>query len=157
MVYVVEHGSIGSLGKSLQESGVQNVTVTSVTFSGTQNGLRIKSWGRPSNGFARNILFEHATMSNVQNPIIIDQNYCPGDKDCPGQNSGVRISDVTYQDIRGTSATPVAVKFDCSPGYPCVGIRLENVKLTYMNEPAAASCAHAGGTTSGFVQPESCL
>ncbi|KAJ4723338.1 Polygalacturonase [Melia azedarach] len=104
------HGiSIGSLGKDANEAGVQNVTVTTATFTGSQNGLRITSWGRPSTGFARNILFQHAVMNNVQNPIIIDQHYCPDDKGCPGQVSGVQISDVTYQDIHGTSATEVAV------------------------------------------------
>lgn len=77
--------SIGSLGKDLKEAGVQNVTVKTASFRNTQNGLRIKSWGRPSSGFARNILFQHAVMTNVQNPIVIDQNYCPDNKGCPGQ------------------------------------------------------------------------
>jgi polygalacturonase len=149
--------SIGSLGKELNEDGVQNVTVTTATFTGTQNGVRIKSWGRASNGFARNILFQHAVMVNVQNPILIDQNYCPDNKGCPGQDSGVKISDVTYQDIHGSSATEVAVKFDCSSENPCSNIRLENVKLTYQNQVAEASCTHAAGTTSGFVQPTGCL
>ncbi|KAJ9173938.1 hypothetical protein P3X46_017021 [Hevea brasiliensis] len=152
------HGiSIGSLGKDLQEPGVQNVTVKSVAFTGTQNGLRIKSWGRPSSGFARNILFQHAIMTNVQNPMVIDQNYCPDNNNCPGQESGVKISDVTYQDIHGTSATQVAVKFDCSKKNPCTGIKLENVKLTYMNQPADASCNNADGNASGIVLPSSCL
>ncbi|KAG8650868.1 polygalacturonase-like [Manihot esculenta] len=152
------HGiSIGSLGKDLKEPGVQNVTVKSVTFTDTQNGLRIKSWGRPSSGFVRNVLFQHATMTNVQNPIVIDQNYCPDNKNCPGQQSGVKISDVTYQDIQGTSATEMAVKFDCSKKKPCTGIKLEDVKLTYKNQPADASCNNADGTASGFVQPSSCL
>lgn len=75
--------SIGSLGKNLKEDGVQNVTVRSATFKGTQNGLRIKSWGQPSSGFARNIVFQHAVMSNVQNPIIINQHYCPDHEGCP--------------------------------------------------------------------------
>lgn len=66
---------------------MQNVTVKTVTFTGTENGVRIKSWGRPSNGFARHILFQHATMVNVQNPILIDQNYCPNQKNCTGQVS----------------------------------------------------------------------
>ncbi|BBH02336.1 Pectin lyase-like superfamily protein [Prunus dulcis] len=150
------HGiSIGSLGKDQQEAGVQNVTVKTVTFTGTQNGLRIKSWGRPSTGFARNILFQHAVMINVQNPIVIDQNYCPEKKGV--LVSGVRISDVTYQDIHGSSATEVAVKFDCSSKYPCSKIRLENVKLTYKNQVAVATCSHAGGTAAGMVQPTSCL
>ncbi|KAI5557918.1 hypothetical protein BDE02_17G003900 [Populus trichocarpa] len=152
------HGiSIGSLGKESQEAGVQNVTVKTTTFTGTENGLRIKSWGRPSNGFARDILFQHAVMNNVQNPIVIDQNYCPGEKNCPGQVSGVKISDVTYQDIHGSSATEVAVKFDCSKKYPCTGIKLEDVKLTYKNQPAEASCSNAGGVASGLVQPTSCV
>ncbi|XWS55440.1 hypothetical protein CRYUN_Cryun09bG0000600 [Craigia yunnanensis] len=152
------HGiSIGSLGKDQNEAGVQNVTVKTATFIGTQNGVRIKSWARPSNGFARNIVFQHVVMKNVQNPIVIDQNYCPGNKNCPGQVSGVKVSDVTYQDIHGTSATEVAVKFDCSSKYPCTGIRLEEVKLTYKNEAAEASCNHAGGTASGYIQPTSCL
>ncbi|KNA24555.1 hypothetical protein SOVF_014580, partial [Spinacia oleracea] len=80
------HGiSIGSLGKELNEAGVVNVTVKSCSFTGTENGVRIKSWGRPSNGFVRNVLFQHLTMVNAQNPIIIDQNYCPDERGCPGK------------------------------------------------------------------------
>jgi polygalacturonase len=149
--------SIGSLGKDLKEAGVQNVTVKATTFTGTQNGVRIKTWGRASNGFARNILFQHAFMVNVQNPIIIDQNYCPDSKGCPRQVSGVKISDVTYQDIHGSSATQVAVKFDCSSRNPCSKIKLENVKLTYQNQAAKSLCNHAAGAASGVVQPTSCL
>ncbi|KAK1379418.1 polygalacturonase-like [Heracleum sosnowskyi] len=152
------HGiSIGSLGKDLKEPGVENVTVKTVTFSGTQNGARIKTWGRPSSGFARNILFQHITMKNVKNPLVIDQNYCPNKRDCPGQISGVKISDVTYQDIHGTSAADIAVKFDCSKENPCDGIKLEKVKLTYRNQPAEAFCSNAAGTASGIVVPSSCL
>ncbi|KAF3451086.1 hypothetical protein FNV43_RR07175 [Rhamnella rubrinervis] len=152
------HGiSIGSLGKNSQEAGVQNVTVKTATFTGSQNGVRIKSWGRPSTGFARNILFQHVVMVNVENPIVIDQNYCPDNEGCPGQVSGVKISDVTYQDIHGTSATPVAVKFDCSSKFPCTRIQMEDVKLTYKNQPAQSSCSHAAGSASGFVQPTTCF
>ncbi|KAE9597327.1 hypothetical protein Lal_00007398 [Lupinus albus] len=152
------HGiSIGSLGKNLNEAGVQNVTVKTVTFTGTQNGVRIKSWGKPSNGFVRNVLFQNAIMVYVQNPVVIDQNYCPGNKNCPGQASGVKISGVTYQDIHGTSATKVALKFDCSSRYPCRGITLKDVKLTYQNQAAQASCNNAGGAALGSVQPESCF
>ncbi|CAA2954175.1 polygalacturonase-like [Olea europaea subsp. europaea] len=152
------HGiSIGSLGWDLQEPGVQNVTVKSATFTGTQNGARVKTWARPSNGFVKNILFQHLVMVNVENPIIIDQNYCPDDHNCPNQVSGVKISDVTYQDIHGSSATETAVKFDCSKGNPCSDITLEDVKLTYKNEAAHSSCINAIGKSSGSVEPKSCL
>ncbi|KAL8061495.1 hypothetical protein ABFX02_02G089800 [Erythranthe guttata] len=152
------HGiSIGSLGKDFDEAGVQNMTVKNVTLSNTQNGLRIKTWAKPSKGFVRNILFQHATMTNVENPIVIDQNYCPSNKNCPGQVSGVKISDVTYHDIQGTSTTGIAVKFDCSKASPCQGIKLENVHLKYKNQPARASCLNAAGTTVGPIEPSSCL
>ncbi|CAN1156164.1 unnamed protein product [Linum perenne] len=112
------HGiSIGSLGKQFNESGVENVTVKSIIFTGTENGVRIKSWG----------------------------------------DSGVRVSDVMYQDIHGSSQTEVAVKFVCSRKNPCTGIKLEEVKLSYKNKAADSSCQNADGTTSGFVQPSSCL
>nr|GMC83176.1 polygalacturonase-like [Ipomoea batatas] len=148
------HGiSIGSLGWEMEEAGVQNVTVKTATFTGTQNGLRIKTWARPSNGFVRNVVYQHAVMSGVQNPIIIDQNYCPDDKNCPQQSSGVKISGVTYEDVHGTSATEVAVKLECSKTEPCSKITLDHVNLTFKDEKAEASCANAGGTTFGLVLP----
>lgn len=64
---------------------------------------------------------------------------------------------MTYEDIHGTSATAVAVKFDCSKMNPCDDIRLEKVNLTYRNEAAAAYCVNAAGTASGMVVPTSCL
>ncbi|KAK1271207.1 hypothetical protein QJS04_geneDACA006143 [Acorus gramineus] len=152
------HGiSIGSLGKTSIEPGVQNVTVTATTISGTQNGLRIKTWGRESSGFVKDVVFEHIVMQNVDNPIVIDQNYCPYNRNCPGQHSGIKISNVKYNDIKGTSATPVAVKFDCSLRNPCSGITLQDIKLTYKNKAALSSCTNAIGGASGIVVPQSCL
>ncbi|CAJ1948812.1 unnamed protein product [Sphenostylis stenocarpa] len=136
------HGiSVGSLGKELEEAGVENVTVNTVTFAGTENGVRIKSWGKPSNGFARNILFQHVTML-VQNPIVIDQNYCPHEKNCANQVSGVEISNVMYQHIHGSSTKEVAVKMNCSPKHRCSGINLEDVMLTHQTKQAVCNTPH---------------
>nr|DAD43359.1 TPA_asm: hypothetical protein HUJ06_001589 [Nelumbo nucifera] len=153
------HGiSIGSLGWSLNESGVKNVTVKNVTMTGTTNGLRIKSWARPSNGFARGIVFENVRMENVRNPIIIDQNYCSSSAtSCPHKASSITVSQVTYRGIRGTSATPTAVKINCSVAKPCTGIRLEDITLTYQNQIAKSFCAHAHGIAAGLIKPSSCL
>lgn len=84
------HGiSIGSLGKESEEGGVENVTVSGAAFVGTENGLRIKTWGRAarSGAYVRGVVFEHALMRDVSNPIIIDQSYCPNDggQGCPHQ------------------------------------------------------------------------
>jgi len=73
------------------------------------------------------------------------------------QSSGVKISEVSYSDIHGSSASQVAVKFDCSSSSPCTGIGLQDIKLTYGGDAAAATCKHADGTASGLVQPPSCL
>ncbi|XP_052176329.1 polygalacturonase-like [Diospyros lotus] len=155
------HGvSIGSLARDFNEEGVQNVTLTNSVFTGSDNGVRIKSWARPSKAFVRGIEYRNIVMRNVKNPIIIDQNYCPNNQGCPNQvrlSSGVKVSGVTYRNIQGTSATQVAVIFDCSPSNPCRGIRLHDLKLTYMRKPAQASCKHIAGTTRGVVVPESCL
>ncbi|MCD7468945.1 hypothetical protein HAX54_007502 [Datura stramonium] len=129
------HGiSIGSLGWDMQELGVENVTLKTTTFTGTQN-----------------------VMNNVENSIIVDQNYCPGRGNCPEQCSGIKISDITYQDVHGTSTTEVAVKFECSKTNPCNRITLLDVKLSYKDHPTEASCVNAGGKASGLQQPTSCL
>uniref|UniRef100_A0A7N0U7P3 Polygalacturonase n=1 Tax=Kalanchoe fedtschenkoi TaxID=63787 RepID=A0A7N0U7P3_KALFE len=152
------HGvSIGSLGNSLNEAGVENVTVTDSTFTGTQNGVRIKSWARASNSFVRNVAFQNLIMSNAQNPILIDQNYCPSNEGCPNQSSGVQISHITYRNIKGTSATQVAMKLDCSSSKPCTGLRLQDIKLTSATQAVTSFCKNTGGESSNVISPKSCL
>ncbi|KAH6778318.1 Pectin lyase-like superfamily protein [Perilla frutescens var. frutescens] len=153
------HGiSIGSLGNSLIEEGVQNVTVTNSVFTKTQNGVRVKSWARPGGSYARNLVFRNLIMRNVANPIIIDQKYCPSNS-CPHESSGVRVSQVTYKNIKGTCSTQAAMTFRCSSSEPCFGIKLQDIKLTYVNtlkRPTLAYCENAGGSTTGSVFPRSC-
>ncbi|XP_047943451.1 polygalacturonase [Salvia hispanica] len=153
------HGvSIGSLGRSFDEDGVENVTLINSAFSGSDNGLRIKTWARPSKGFVRNINFRNIVMKNVENPIIIDQNYCPNNQGCPSQGSGIKISQITYQNIQGTSATKVAMTFDCSHTNPCSNIKLYDIKLTYLKSTKAQSyCKNIAGSSAGVIMPENCL
>ncbi|KAI3997409.1 hypothetical protein MKX01_017779 [Papaver californicum] len=152
------HGiSIGSLARNLNEAGVQGVVVKDVTFTGSDNGVRIKTWARPSNGFVKNVLYQNIVMNNVRNPIIIDQTYCPSDKSCPNQTSGIKISGVTYLNVHGTSSSPIAVSLHCSPTTPCTGIKLYNIKLTYSKKPAKSYCNSAAGTSRGQVLPGSCF
>lgn len=69
--------SIGSIGGDPNDKGVRNATIKNTSFEGTKNGVRIKTWAKPVNAVIQNITFQNATMKNVNNPIIIDQNYCP--------------------------------------------------------------------------------
>ena len=73
------------------------------------------------------------------------------------QNSGVKISQVTYKNIRGTSASQVAMNFICSSSNPCNGIKLQNIRLTYNRRAATSFCANAAGFSNGVVIPRSCF
>lgn len=75
------------------------------------------------------------------------------------QSSGVKVSQVLYKNIKGTSATQAAMTFRCSPSNPCNGIRLQDIKLTYVNtlkRPTVAYCENARGSSTGAVFPRSC-
>ncbi|XP_042051723.1 exopolygalacturonase-like [Salvia splendens] len=72
------HGiSIGSLGKYPDEKEVSSIRVTNCNFTDTQNGLRIKTFGHSPPGLVSDVSFEGIRVNNVDNPIIIDQHYCP--------------------------------------------------------------------------------
>lgn len=76
------------------------------------------------------------------------------------QSSAVRVSQVLYKNIKGTSSTQAAMTFRCSSSNPCFGIKLQDIKLTYVNalrRPTVAYCEHAGGSTTGSVSPRSCF
>ncbi|XP_015881617.3 polygalacturonase QRT2-like [Ziziphus jujuba] len=123
------HGiSIGSLGARNSVDYVSYVVVNKATFSGTTNGVRIKTW-QGGSGYAKNIRFQNITMQNVRNPIIIDQHYCDQREPCLEQDSAVQISNVVYSSIKGTSTSEVALRFDCSNSFPCQGIFLQDVDL----------------------------
>lgn len=72
------HGfSIGSLGGSQNEEHVNGIYIQNSTLRGTQNGLRIKTWAPSPPSLASDFTFEDIIMENVNNPIFIDQQYCP--------------------------------------------------------------------------------
>ncbi|XP_038899303.1 polygalacturonase QRT2-like [Benincasa hispida] len=154
------HGiSIGSLGAGKSEAEVSNVVVDTAKFSGTSNGVRIKTW-QGGKGYAQNIIFQNIVMDNVTNPIIIDQNYCDQKEPCTQQADAVQVSNVMYQNIRGTSASEVAVKFDCSKSFPCQGILLQDINLVRKGKnddkstQAEASCKNVKLKNRGRVSPQ---
>lgn len=123
------HGiSIGSLGDGHSEAEVSDIVVNGATLSGTTNGVRIKTYPGGS-GSASNIHFSNVIMNNVQNPIIIDQNYCDQAKPCKEQGSAVQVKNVVFENIKGSSASGAAIEFNCSKSFPCEEITLANVKL----------------------------
>ncbi|GKE67477.1 probable polygalacturonase [Tanacetum coccineum] len=153
------HGiSIGSLGINGEYSEVENIYVRKCNFSGTQNGARIKTW-QGGSGYAKDITFEEINLHNVNNPILIDQYYCPGGHNCPKNSSAVEISGISYKLFQGTSSSRTAINFDCSDNVPCSGISLDqiNITSTKTGENTTVYCNNAYGTSS-FTEPSpTCL
>ncbi|CAL9088337.1 unnamed protein product [Musa textilis] len=152
------HGiSIGSLGKDKSTGIVTGVVLDTATISGTKNGLRIKTW-QGGSGYVKSVRFENVKMNDVENPIIIDQFYCDSPTTCKNQTSAVKISQVIFRNINGTSRTPHAMKFACSDTVPCSNIVLNNINLETENGIAKTFCNCAMGFHYGIVQPEAdCL
>ncbi|KAK1268858.1 putative polygalacturonase [Acorus gramineus] len=149
------HGiSIGSLGKGNSTDTVIGVVLDTATLTGTTNGLRIKTW-QGGSGAVRSVRYENVVMNNVSNPIIIDQFYCDSSNPCKNLTSAVKISQVMYRNIQGTSKTSQAIKFACSDAVPCSNIVLNDVNLLLHDGTAATttSCNCAVGFDYGFVQP----
>ncbi|KAL6848011.1 hypothetical protein ACP4OV_022139 [Aristida adscensionis] len=147
------HGiSVGSLG-GFEEALVERITVSNCSFSGTMAGVRIKTW-QGGKGYAKGFHFESLTMTAVQNPIVIDQFYCP-QGNCPLKDGGVAISDVRFINIHGTSSEQEAIKLLCSKSVHCRDIYLSDINLSWAkhNVSAYATVLNAYGTTWGTVIP----
>ncbi|KAL5976943.1 hypothetical protein ACLOJK_021280 [Asimina triloba] len=66
--------------------------------------------------------------------------------------TAVKISDVVYRNIGGTSASKVAVEFDCSKSIPCQGIVLKDINLVGAGgEATESSCKNVHGTAQGKI------
>ncbi|KAJ8899008.1 hypothetical protein K2173_008831 [Erythroxylum novogranatense] len=123
------HGiSIGSLGNHNSRACVSNITVKDSLIRVSNNGVRIKTW-QGGSGAASGIIFSNIHMDNVRNPIIIDQFYCLS-KDCSNQTSAVFVSDIIYENIKGTyDVRSPPMHFACSDSIPCTNLTLSDVEL----------------------------
>jgi polygalacturonase len=152
------HGiSIGSLGDDNSRAEVSDILIDSVQLYGTTNGARIKTW-QGGSGYAKDITFQNIIMDNVQNPIIIDQNYCDSAKPCKDQQSAVEISNVVFKDIRGTTISKDAIKLSCSNDASCSDIMLENIdlKMEGGKGDTQSTCQNAKWRKAGTVIPQPC-
>nr|XP_043620069.1 exopolygalacturonase-like [Erigeron canadensis] len=152
------HGiSIGSLGKYPNEEPVEGIYIKNCTINGTDNGVRIKSWPASHPGIASDVHFEDIIMENVGNPILIDQEYCPHDTCQKGAPSKVKLSNVSFRNIRGTSKTKVAIKLACSAGTPCENVEVADINLTVKGGGMAVSeCSNVKPKVVGQNIPPAC-
>ncbi|CAF2344089.1 unnamed protein product [Brassica napus] len=173
------HGiSVGSLGRNGEFASVEEVRVKNCTLSNTMNGVRIKTY-QNGLGYARKISFEDIRMVDSKNPIIIEQNYLNrgkieevsfensnyqnrGGKNRfykteSGNGRGVKVSDVRYSRIYGSSASDDAVTFNCNADLGCEDIVMDHVDIVSAKagHAVSASCKNVRG--SYFSSPVSCI
>lgn len=156
------HGiSVGSLGKNEGEEDIDDIVVKNCTFSGTSNGVRIKSWESQLKKtlVVSNFVYEDIVMDNVQYPIVIDQDYCPRPPCTKKGVSSVQISNVAYKNIRGSGNTKVAASFECSSNKPCQNIRVEDINLRPSGRSKRLNnvCLFVKGASYGQQNPPSCI
>jgi galacturan 1,4-alpha-galacturonidase len=86
------------------------------------------------------LLFEHFNFYALQQP------------------SKIKISKVSFNNIRGTSAYPLAVILVCSKHVPCQNVEVGNIDLAYKGPlgPITTKCANVKPIFKGTQKPEIC-
>ncbi|KAJ4703592.1 putative Pectin lyase-like superfamily protein [Melia azedarach] len=91
--------SVSAICESVKnEEDVVRLTVRNCIFTDTSNGIRIKTWLDSQPGIASNFTFKDLVMKNVENPIIIYQQYCPNNSCNIKVPSQVKITNVSFQE-----------------------------------------------------------
>ncbi|XP_057457805.1 probable polygalacturonase At3g15720 isoform X2 [Lotus japonicus] len=142
------HGiSVGSLGRDRKFETVEEVHVRNCIFQGTTNGARIKTW-QGGSGYARKITFEDIILDEAENPIIINQNYRAYQRN--GLADAVKVSEVTFRNFTGTSASEEAITLNCDPTVGCTGIILNKINIKYVSagKRTRALCNNVRGSFS---------
>ncbi len=132
---VFRHGHGLSIGGG-SVNGLENLTVSNCTFNGTDSGIRIKT-GRGNSGLVQNLTYENITMTNVKNPIYINDYYpertAPKD---PATEPAEPVTDRTPRNqhivIRNLTATNCATAGTIRglPEAPITDLLLTNVSLS---------------------------
>ncbi|KAL3523428.1 hypothetical protein ACH5RR_016262 [Cinchona calisaya] len=154
------HGiSVGSLGRFENEQPVVGIFVRNCTLISTQNGVRVKTWPASKTGSATDMHFDDIILQNVSNPIVIDQEYCPWNQCTLDSPSRVKISKVSFNNVKGSSATPLAVKLVCSKSLPCEGVQIGDIDLVYTGTQGnmTSDCANVEPTFMGKQNPPICV
>ena len=123
------HGHGLSIGSEIA-GGVQNVRAAHVTFTGTTNGVRIKS-GRDRGGDIGHFQFSHLNMTNVVTPIVVTDYYGEA-RNAPAQQPVTRLTprmhDIRIEHLSATGARQAGLVAGLSES-PITGLTLKDVNI----------------------------
>jgi len=160
------HGHGLSMGSEL-DGGVENFTAQSITFIGTDNGLRIKT-DRTKGGTVTNVSCDSMTMTDVGRIIDIAGYYPESsippaftDPPQPVTPTTPQFSNISVSNLNSTGGgnrSPNAAFFIGVPEAPLSGVVLQNVNITgaarhfELRNVAVQNCN--ASVNSGFVMDE---
>ncbi|MBA0845080.1 hypothetical protein Goarm_022803, partial [Gossypium armourianum] len=73
------------------------------------------------------------------------------------EESKVKLSNICFKNIRGTSALPEAVKFICNSSSPCQNVELADIDIKHTGaKPATSQCLNVKPITSGKLNLTPC-
>ena len=153
---------VSVLGNTGKEEPVKGVTVRNCTFSRTEGAIRIQSSVASNANIAiSNLVFEDIIFDYLQNmAIILDQEHCPS-RQCRRPNpSKVKVSNVSFKNIKGTSVDPRIVILECgtAPG-ACKDIRFSDMRVLVVGHDFLETqfrCKNVKPAVSGKVDPAAC-
>ncbi len=125
------HGHGLSIGSELS-GGAQNIRAERISFTGTDNGIRVKS-NRDRGHDVGNLVFRDITMKDVKNPIIISEYYPkvmpPADEAPePVQRLTPHFHDIVLENVTATGGRVAAVIAGL-PESEVKNVVLKNVKI----------------------------
>ncbi|KAM0800807.1 putative exo-polygalacturonase [Usnea florida] len=137
---------IGSIGQyPTKPDYVENVLFEDILLHGSSSAGWIKTWagvpaptssngdnGGGGTGFVRNVTWRNIQCESVSQPIYVTQcTYGNDPSIC--DTSTLQLSDITWQNITGTTSYNVAASIHCSLAAPCPGLTFTDVNLESVN------------------------
>lgn len=138
------HGAV-TIGSEMA-GGVKNLTVEECLFRHTDRGLRIKTRrGRGEDAVLDKIAFKKIDMDHVMTPFVVDSFYfCDPDgkteyvqsrEVMPVDDRTPCIKRMDFEDINARNCHVAAAYFDGLPEQKIEEIRMENITVTYAEDP----------------------
>lgn len=72
------------------------------------------------------------------------------------QPSLVRIQNVHFQNVKGTTTSPLAVDLRCSKLFGCQGVTVKDIDLKFGDAPTTSRCVNTRPLFAGVLMPPPC-
>lgn len=145
---------VGSIANGVTET-VENVVFENITLTHSSNAAWIKTYPT-GGGYVKNILFKDISFTDVNQPIYITA-CIYSNTNC--DSSKLRISNVRWENIKGTSRYNVGAGIHCSGGAPCQNLTFSGIDITQKNGGGAVQylCSNIENQkTSGLACTGTC-